>query len=90
LSDPFPRQAGLAAAPAAGALVISPDQPFGDPTWFRFHHDHPIVLPPLSSEGQQLIREALTGSGTEPIRTADGEIIARLARLATDPVRFVE
>jgi hypothetical protein len=90
LSDPFPRQASLAAAPAAGALVISPDQHVGDPTWVRFHHDQTIVLPPLSSEGQQLIREALTGSGTEPIRTADGEIIARLARLATDPVRFVE
>jgi hypothetical protein len=90
LSDPFPRQAGLAAAPAAGALVISPDQHLDDPTWVRFQHGQATVLPPLSTEGQQLIREALTDSGTEPIRTADGEIIARLARLATDPVRFVE
>lgn len=90
LSDRFPRQAALAAPPAPRVLVISPDRYVDDHTWVRLHNGQATVLPPLDERGRQMIKTALTGNSAAPIATADGEIVARLAELPTDPAQFAE
>jgi hypothetical protein len=90
LSESYPRQARLSAPVADTAIVISPEENMTDASWVRLQNGQATVLPPLSEAGLRLLHEALTADGTEPIRTADGEIIARLAVLSTDPGRFAQ
>jgi hypothetical protein len=90
LSDHFQRQARLSMPASETALVISPDKNSDDTTWVRLHGRTATILPPLTREGQQLVQIALSSPDSTPIQTADGETIARSARLLTDPVRFVE
>jgi len=90
LSGQFSRQAALSSPLSDSALVISPEKNINDTTWVRLHHNTATILPPLTTEGQQLLQTALTNDSAEPIRVIDGEVIARLASLSTDPARYVE
>ncbi len=89
LSGSFRRQAALTAPAAETSLVISPGKNIRDTVWVRLHNHTATILPPLTGQGQQLVQAALTGN-TTPIRTAEGEPVALLARQAADPVGFVE
>jgi hypothetical protein len=90
LSDRFQREATLAAPPAPSALVISPEKNERDPVWVRLQADTATILPPLTTEGQQVIQSALAGGSTQTIQTPRGETAARLASLPTDPARFIQ
>ena len=91
LSGPYRRQAALSVPLAGqGALAISPEKSLTDTTWVRLLDGTATLLPPLTAEGQQLLRAALNDGGATTIRTADGEIVARLADLPVDPARFVQ
>jgi hypothetical protein len=90
LGQAFPRQAKLTAPPAGPVLLISPEKYITDTTWVRLYQHTATVLPPLTAEGQHLIQSAFTQEAAPPIRTGRGEIVARVASLAEDPVRFVE
>jgi hypothetical protein len=89
LSDRFRREAALAVPPASSALVISPEKNERDSVWVRLQGNTAAILPPLTSEGQQLIQSALASSSTQAVQTPRGETVARLASLPTDPARFV-
>ncbi|MCP4358389.1 MAG: hypothetical protein GY796_10275 [Chloroflexi bacterium] len=89
LSGHFQREANLSAHASNAAVVISPDKNTGDTTWVRLHNNRATILPPLTTKGQHLIQEALAGN-TTPIRSTDGEVVARLTQLSIDPVQFVE
>jgi hypothetical protein len=90
LSGSFRRQAVLSVPPADRALVISPERNEKEATWVHLQHQTATVLPPLTSEGQQLIQAALASDSASPIDTPDGEIVARLAPLPTDPAHLLE
>lgn len=91
LSGPYQRQATLSVPPAGqGALAISPEKSVTDTTWVRLWDGTATLLPPLTAEGQQLLRSALSDAGAMAIRTADGETVARLAVLPVDPAQFVQ
>lgn len=92
LSGPggYQRQADLSIAPAAAALVISPEKNEKETVWVRLQNHTATILPPLSAEGQQFIQAALTGDQAMPVRTGSGQTIARLALLPGDPVQFVQ
>ena len=81
LSDSFEREAILNAVPAATALVISPDKNVTDETWVRLLAGKAQIIPPLNEAGQQIIQSALAEASADPIRTDDGETVARLAPL---------
>jgi hypothetical protein len=90
LGGSFERNAAVTANPADQAVVISPDKFTADPTWVRLHHGVITLLPPLTAAGQKLIQTALAGDTTQPIRTGDGETVARLALLPTDPALYLQ
>ncbi len=91
LSGSYPRQAALSVPVAGqGALAISPEKSITDTTWVRLLDGMATLLPPLTAEGQELLRDALSDAGATPIRTADGETVARLAALPVDPAQFVQ
>jgi hypothetical protein len=90
LSGTFERQAALSSPPAETALVISPDKNETDSVWVRLQGDTATILPPLTSNGQQLIQTVLAGSSTQAIQTPRGETVAHMATLPSDPVRYVQ
>ncbi|HMQ55276.1 MAG TPA: hypothetical protein PKD98_24555 [Anaerolineae bacterium] len=89
LSGRYDRQAGRTVVPTESALVISAEQDAQATSWIRLHDQTATVLPPLTEPGQALLQAALAGPST-PIQTPRGETVARLARLESDPARFIE
>jgi len=90
LSGTFKRQAKLSVPPADKAMLISPERNEKDPVWVRLQDHTATILPPLTGPGQQLIRTALANDPVSPIRTTDGETVARLAPLSADPAQFLQ
>ncbi len=88
LSGHFQREARLFTPLSESAVVISPDKFAQDTTWVQLTNQTATLLPPLTSEGQQLIQTALASNDTYPINMSSGETIARVAHLSTDPAAF--
>ena len=90
LSGSFERNAAVTTSPAEKASAISPDRNATDSTWVRLQNGIATLLPPLTAAGQELIQTALAGDAAQPIRTGDGETVAQLAFLPTDPVLYLQ
>jgi len=90
LSGRFERVAALTAPPANRAIVIAPARNLADAVWVQLYRDRATILPPLTADAQKMIQTALTGDAARPIRTADGETVARLAPLPTDPAQMTQ
>lgn len=90
LSAAFERQAAAAVVPVGRAMVVAPDDNAADSTWVRLHNGAATILPPLAPQGRQIIQTALAANNTRAVRTGDGELVARVAPLPTDPARFVQ